>query len=110
MRIAWLLPSPGIPVQGPSGASAHVRNICLALSRRSDLRLFAVRRFDHRGAFGPEIEAEISGVAGWPSWLSSVEEMREIRSARRLVSAVLSQHPALPSVPRRRGVVSAPTQ
>ena len=91
MRIAWLLPSPGIPVQGPSGASAHVRNVCAALRAKSDLRLFAVRRFDHRGAFGTEMEAEISGVASWPSWLSFVEEMREIRSSRRLVSAVLSQ-------------------
>ncbi len=90
MRVGYLLPAPGIPLRGPSGASAHARELCEALSARSDLRVFAAQEADRRGAFGPALpQATFSGAPGWPAWLGRWRELREVRAARRLDAAVL---------------------
>ena len=86
LRVAYLVPAPGIPVQGPSGASAHVRAIAGALGQQVDLRVYAARAVDHRGRFGEEVAATISGVGGWPSWLNRYRDMIEVGAARRLAS------------------------
>lgn len=77
-----LVPAPGVPVHGPSGASAHVRGLAEAL--RPDAIVCALTT-DRRGAAGsvsvPVLEG---GVPGWPSWLSSWREYREVWAARRV--------------------------
>ncbi|MEC7986202.1 MAG: glycosyltransferase family 4 protein [Myxococcota bacterium] len=90
-RFAYIASAVGIPVQGPSGASAHVRDFFRALSTRFDARLFAAARTDRRGYFGAEVPAQIGGVYGWPSWLSAFRELREIRSGMSLVH-ILNQN------------------
>jgi glycosyltransferase involved in cell wall biosynthesis len=90
MRIAYLLPAPGVPVQGPSGASAHTRDLAQALRLDHDLRLYATRREDRRGEFGPPVSSTVSGVASWPGVLKSWRELREVRTARRLADRALS--------------------
>lgn len=92
MRLSYLLPAPGIPVHGPSGASAHVRGLCRALAQEHELRLIAARLQDRRGRFGHDLPgAEEVGVPGWPSWLESWRDLREVRAARRISRRVLQQ-------------------
>jgi glycosyltransferase involved in cell wall biosynthesis len=44
MRVAYVLPDPGIPVGGVKGASVHVAEVCSALARAgADVRLLAMR-------------------------------------------------------------------
>lgn len=89
MHLAYLLPAPGVPVQGPSGASAHARQLVAALRESHRVDLYATCRRDRRGAFGADAEAVISGVSGWPSWLARWRELREVRAARALSRRVL---------------------
>lgn len=92
MRLRYLLPAPGIPVRGPSGASAHVRGLARALSVEHDLRVVAARLADHRGTFGEELLSVTEvGVPGWPSWLDSWRDLREVRVARRIARAVIAE-------------------
>lgn len=88
MRFSYISAAPGIPVRGPSGASAHLRGLFAALQRRGNARLYAAKNTDHRGVFGPELPATAVGVPGWPSWLSGTRELREVRSARRIVRRI----------------------
>ncbi len=88
MRIAYLVPAPGVPVQGPNGCSAHVRGVVGALSLDHDVRLYAARRVDRRGAFGSPLPAEETGLPSWPGVLRSWQELREVRAARRLAARV----------------------
>lgn len=88
MRIAYLLPAPGIPVQGPSGASAHARQLVAALRASHDVRLYAARREDHRGRFGAPVPCRETGVPSWPGVLKDWRELREVRAARRLAREV----------------------
>ena len=67
MRLAYLLAAPGIPVQGPSGSSAHVRGLVGALREEHQVALYALKEVDRRGRFGAATEAVITGVGGWPS-------------------------------------------
>lgn len=84
MRITYLVAAPGVPVQGPSGASAHVRGLVGGLRRRHEVRVVAARKTDHRGSFGEELpEVVETGVPGWPSWLDGWRELREVRASRR---------------------------
>jgi alpha-maltose-1-phosphate synthase len=91
MRAAYLNPACGIPLQGPSGASAHIRGICTALRSRCQLEVHSVLRSDHRGSWGEECQAGISGLPGWPSRLGRLRDIQEIRAARRLARQVLRQ-------------------
>jgi len=90
VRLAYLLAAPGIPVQGPSGSSAHVRGLVGALREEHQVALYALKEFDQRGRFGAATEAVITGVGGWPSWLSSTRELREMLAARNLARRVLA--------------------
>jgi starch synthase len=89
LRVAYLVTAPGIPVQGPSGSSAHVRAMAEAFGAQTDLRVYAACDVDHRGRFGPEVPATISGVGGWPSWLSRYRDMIEVGAARRIARQVI---------------------
>lgn len=84
MRVAYIVGAPGVPVQGPSGCSAHVRAFSHALSEQADSRLYAACEADRRGRFGRPTPAWIGGTPGWPSWLGRYREMREVLAARRI--------------------------
>lgn len=90
MRVAYLVPAPGIPVQGPSGASAHVRGFVRAMRTGHDVRLYAARSVDARGRFGAETPARSSGVPRWPRALGRWRDQQEILAGRRVADAVLA--------------------
>ena len=89
MNLAYLVGAPGIPTQGPSGASAHVRSIVTALREEHKVTCVAAVREDRRGGFGDEIDATIAGAPGWPSWLAPWRELREVWAARRVARAAI---------------------
>jgi glycosyltransferase involved in cell wall biosynthesis len=89
-RIAYLVPAPGIPVRGPSGASAHVRALAAAWSEENDIRVFAARIKDDRGIFGEAVPAISSGAPGWPSWLDHYREQTEVAASRRVARQVIA--------------------
>src|SRR5687768_7729061 len=91
MRLAYLVAAPGIPTQGPSGASAHVRSIVTALRNEHDVACVAALDEDRRGRFGTELGASCRGVPGWPSWLGHFRELREVWAARRVARATLDR-------------------
>lgn len=90
VRISYLLPAPGIPVQGPSGASAHARGMMRALQDGHDARMYAARITDRRGEFGTPVPAVAMGVPGWPSWLKRYRELTEVFAARRISRRVIA--------------------
>lgn len=90
MRVAYLLPAPGIPVQGPSGASAHVRGLVRAMRDAHDVRLYAARAVDARGRFGEDTPARVSGVPPWPGALGRWRDQQEVLAGRRVAEAVLA--------------------
>lgn len=89
MNIAYVSAALGIPVQGPSGASAHIRDCVTALRDAHEVDLFSPLLSDRRGRFGPSVHAIETGVVGWPSWLKNWRAYREVRVSRRLTKAVL---------------------
>lgn len=90
MRIASLVASPGVPVRGPSGSSAHVRGLARGLGELGhDVTIWAARLEDRRGAFGEPLPAVQTGVVGWPSWLAPWRELSEVWTARRLARALV---------------------
>jgi glycosyltransferase involved in cell wall biosynthesis len=89
-RVAYLVPAPGIPVRGPSGASAHVRALANAWSEDHDIRVFAARIQDERGMFGEPVPTVATGCPGWPSWLDHYRDQVEISAARRVANQVIS--------------------
>jgi len=89
-RIAYLVPAPGIPVRGPSGASAHVRALAEAWLEDHDVRVFAARLRDRRGVFGRAVPTIAAGAPGWPSWLDHYRDMVEVSAARRVANQVIS--------------------
>ncbi len=91
MRLRYLLPAPGIPLLGPSGASAHARGLARGLAQSHDVDVVAARLSDRRGVFGEQPPPAIEvGVGGWPSWLESWRDQREIRAARRIARRVIA--------------------
>lgn len=93
MSRVLLVPAPGIPVRGPSGASAHVRGIAQALR---PVAIVAARAQDHRGSHG-EVDIPIveTGVPGWPAWLDRYREFTEVWASRRVVRAAAPLAPTL---------------
>lgn len=89
MRVAYLVAAGGIPVQGPTGASGHVRELVTALRTLGPCRLYAAAAEDHRGRHGPPVPATVTGTPGWPSWLRQWRELREVRASRALARRVL---------------------
>jgi glycosyltransferase involved in cell wall biosynthesis len=78
MRVAYLLPDPGIPVGGVKGASVHVAEVCRALvNAGTSVRLLAMRA---AADAPPEVDLEVfdtgplsSGIAGEPARRQAVE-------------------------------------
>ena len=89
MRLAYLVGAPGVPVQGPSGCSAHVRAMARAMGRLGDARIYAAEAADHRGRFGDPTPAWIGGTPGWPSWLRRYRDLREVLASRRVARRVV---------------------
>lgn len=88
----YLCAAPGIPVLGPSGASAHVRGLAEALGAR----VIAARDVDHRGRHGQiAVPVEAVGVPGWPSWLDGWREYTEVWTSRRVARAAVRHTPTL---------------
>lgn len=84
--------APGIPLLGPSGASAHVRGVAEALHAT----VVTPRSVDHRGVGGhTTAPAVVTGVSGWPSWLPKYREQSEVHTARRCVQAGIELAPDL---------------
>jgi glycosyltransferase involved in cell wall biosynthesis len=106
VNLAYLVGAPGIPTQGPSGASAHVRSIVKALREDHEVSCVAALDEDRRGRFGDEIDAAIAGVSGWPSWLASWRELREVWSARRVARRAIDDGRALDGLIERHALFS----
>lgn len=84
--------APGIPLLGPSGASAHVRGMAESLRAT----VVTPRWVDHRGLGGSTTApSQITGVAGWPSWLPKYREQAEVFTARRCAEAATALQPDL---------------
>lgn len=85
--------APGIPLWGPSGASAHLRGVAEAW--RPDAVITAKLQ-DRRGVHGtvsvPVVE---TGVPGWPSWAEPWRDLTEIWASRRVARAACHREPAL---------------
>ena len=90
-RTLLLVPAPGVPVLGPSGASAHVRGLAEALRPDAIVCANATDRRGEAGSVGVRVLA--GGVPGWPSWLSSWREYREVLAARRVARIATRLHP-----------------
>lgn len=92
MRIAYLLSAPGIPLYGPSGASAHVRGVVGALAYAHDVRVYCVGETDQRGRFGdplPQVvRVRAAGRPWWPGALGRYRDVVEIGAARRVEAAL----------------------
>lgn len=89
--------APGIPLFGPSGASAHLRGLAAAL--RPEVVVCALEH-DRRGEHGRDelpagVKVEAVGVPGWPSWLGAWRDQVEIRAARRAARAVVAHRPGV---------------
>ena len=92
-RPVVLNPAPGVPLYGPSGASAHVRAIVRALAPAT---VYTARTVDRRGEVervsAPVVEV---GVPGWPSWLDTYRDYTEVIAARRIARAAIADPPTL---------------
>jgi glycosyltransferase involved in cell wall biosynthesis len=93
VKLAYLVGAPGIPVQGPSGASAHVRSVVRALREEHEVACLAALDADRRGRFGDHLNAVTTGAPGWPSWLASWRELREVWTARRVAARAIGEGP-----------------
>lgn len=92
MRPILISAAPGIPLLGPSGASAHVRGMAESLCAT----VITPRWVDHRGLGGSTTApSRITGVAGWPSWLQKYREQAEVFTARRCAEAATALQPDL---------------
>ena len=88
-------PARGIPVLGPSGASAHLRGVAWAFHRAGHaLRLVAAAASDARGAHGEApVPIEAAPGPGWPSWLGRWRERQERLHSRRLAALAAAGPP-----------------
>ena len=92
MKIAYLVGARGVPVRGPSGASAHVRGLATGLQQAGhDVHVWAPLLVDRRGAHGDPVPATATGAPGWPSWLDKIRDLSEIWTSRRLSRAVIER-------------------
>jgi glycosyltransferase involved in cell wall biosynthesis len=105
VNLAYVVGAPGVPIQGPSGASAHVRSVVTALREEHDVLCVGASAEDRRGRFGDPIEATIAHTPGWPSWLAPWRELREVWAARRVARRAL-EHPTLDGLIERHSLFS----
>lgn len=91
MGLLVVAPAPGVPVLGPSGASAHLRGIVWAAHRAGlGPRLVAAAASDRRGVHGAvPVPIEAASPTGWPSWLRPYRERREAIVAWKLARLAL---------------------
>lgn len=90
MRILVLCGDRGIPLLGPSGASAHLRGVCRALIRQGhEVRVAVPLATDHRGAICTFDATQTTFFAprAWHRWL---RERGETWDARKLTQSALS--------------------
>jgi glycosyltransferase involved in cell wall biosynthesis len=89
LRIQYLVPAAGIPVCGPSGASAHVRGITGGLATLGhQVEIFAAAGHDSRGRHAdPTVPWRATGVASWPRAPRALAHVREVRTARGVARA-----------------------
>ena len=86
MKIAYLVGARGVPVRGPSGASAHVRGLATGLQQAGhDVHVWAPLLVDRRGAHGDPVPATATGAPGWPSWLDKIRDLSENWTSRTVV-------------------------
>ena len=79
MRVAYLLPDPGIPVGGVKGASVHVAEVCRALANAgASVLLLAMRAV---GEAPPEVELEVFETGPLPSGIAGEGARRQAVSA-----------------------------
>jgi len=86
MRVLVLCGDKGVPVYGPSGASAHLRAIARAWARRgAEVRVASPRGSDARGTWDHPLDLPITTAAprSW-RWLGRWREYGETWDARRL--------------------------
>ena len=91
MRVLYAASARGVPVFGPSGASAHQRGVIAALAELGhEVTVLAASVEDARGRHGrlPELPILTAAEPGWPSWLERYRERREAWHARRLAARV----------------------
>jgi glycosyltransferase involved in cell wall biosynthesis len=88
MRWAYINAAIGIPLRGPSGASAHVRDFVTALSSQQQVRLYSAIESDHRGVYGPKIPAIT--FKNNLSWIKRYREIQEISIARKISNKIVS--------------------
>lgn len=84
LKVAYLLPSPGIPIRGPSGASAHARNLVRAMGEDHDVKVFTAKISDDRGVHGDPVPSVACGTPAWPKFLGRYRDMVEVSAARRI--------------------------
>jgi glycosyltransferase involved in cell wall biosynthesis len=91
-RVLVLCTARGIPIDGPSGASAHLRGVARALADVGHtVRVAAPLRHDARGEHD-RLELPVTTLAPrrWPRWL---REQGETRDSRALAQAASAFHP-----------------
>lgn len=85
--------APGIPLLGPSGASAHLRGVAGALRPEA---VIVAREVDQRGRHGAvDVPVVACGVPGWPSWLDRWRDLTEVAAARRVARVATLRSPSL---------------
>ena len=89
-RVAYLVGAPSIPIRGPGGASAHIRNLAQALCEDHDTRVFASKLVDPSGSFGHPVPTIAAGAPTWPRWMNKYRDMIEVSAARRVANRVVS--------------------
>lgn len=93
MRVLLLCGDPGVPVYGPSGSSAHLRDIARALALRGhEVRVAALRLADRRGAVQEPLELPTftAPPRRW-GWLPRrFRDRGELWDGRRLVRRALA--------------------
>ncbi len=96
--LLYLCTDPGIPLLGPSGASAHVRGVARALSRRGPVHLALCRRADHRGAVvdDPGLPLTTHPPRRWGRLPRRWRERGELWDGRRLLERALGELSAPP--------------
>src|SRR5690606_19623460 len=93
VRVLVVCADPGVPLYGPSGASAHLRGVVRALADRGhEVRVAALRLADRRGAVRERLDVPVVTRAPrrW-GWLPRrLRERGEWLDARRLLRAALA--------------------
>ena len=107
-RILLLSTAAGIPLLGPSGASAHLRGIARALQAVGDVTVAVPRLHDHRGAVDDALDLPVvtAPPRRWGVVPRRWRERGEVWDARRLVARAVAAHGVPDLVWERHGLFS----